>query len=120
MSCLVQLSLFRQLTRFYYFFFCSLLGPATSLGQHQQNWAGRIISFILGRLVVGQSVRLWHVVPILGVPDALVPLDLPVGQLNLLPGETIAVWVSIDVPSTQAPGQYEGEVIITAVKTNAE
>nr|XP_023870417.1 uncharacterized protein LOC111983010 isoform X1 [Quercus suber]POF24162.1 hypothetical protein CFP56_06245 [Quercus suber] len=72
------------------------------------------------RLVVGQSVRLRHVVPILGVPDALVPLDLPVGQLNLLPGETTAVWVSIDVPSTQAPGQYEGEVIITAVKTDAE
>ncbi|KAL0017212.1 hypothetical protein SO802_004281 [Lithocarpus litseifolius] len=72
------------------------------------------------RLVVGQSVRLRHVVPILGVPDALVPLDLPVGQLNLLPGETTAVWVSIDVPSMQAPGQYEGEVIITAVKTDAE
>ena len=50
MSCLVQLSLFWQLTRFYYFFFCSLLGPATtSISQHQQNWPGRIISFILGR-----------------------------------------------------------------------
>ncbi len=34
--------------------------------------------------------------------------------------ETTAVWVSIDVPSTQAPGQYEGEVIITALKTDAE
>lgn len=30
------------------------------------------------------------------------------------------MWVSIDVPSMQAPGQYEGEVIITAVKTDAE
>ena len=50
MSCLVQLSLFWQLTRFYYFFFCSLLGPATtSISQHQQNWLGRIFSFILGR-----------------------------------------------------------------------
>ena len=38
MSCLVQLSLFWQLTRFYYFFFCSLLGLATtSISQHQQN-----------------------------------------------------------------------------------
>ena len=43
-------SLFWQLTRFYYFFFCSLLGLATtSINQHQQNWLGRIISFILGR-----------------------------------------------------------------------
>ena len=53
MSCLVQLSLFWQLTRFYYFFFCSLLGLATtSISQHQQNWPGRIISFILGRWVI--------------------------------------------------------------------
>ena len=53
MSCLVQLSLSWQLTRFYYFFFCSLLGPATtSISQHQQNWPGRIISFILGRWVI--------------------------------------------------------------------
>ena len=53
MSCLVQLSLLWQLTRFYYFFFCSLLGPATtSISQHQQNWPGRIISFILGRWVI--------------------------------------------------------------------
>ena len=39
-----------------------------------------------GRLVVGQSLTLRRVVPILGVPDALVPLDLPVSQMNLLPG----------------------------------
>ena len=46
-------SLFWQLTRFYYFFFCNLLGLATtSISQHQQNWLGRIISFILGRWVI--------------------------------------------------------------------
>ncbi|XP_012073311.1 uncharacterized protein LOC105634954 isoform X2 [Jatropha curcas] len=72
------------------------------------------------RLVVGQSVALRRVVPILGVPDALVPFEHPVGQLNLLPGETSAVWVSIDVPSVQPPGQYEGEFVITAIKSEAE
>lgn len=41
---------------------------------------------VVCRLVVGQSLRLRRVVPMLGVPDALVPLDLPVGQINLLPG----------------------------------
>ncbi|KAB1220564.1 hypothetical protein CJ030_MR3G015817 [Morella rubra] len=82
------------------------------------------------RLVVGEALTMRRVVPILGVPDALVPLDLPACQLCLLPGltclalsqncrETTAVWVSIDVPSTQAPGQYVGEVIITATKSDA-
>ncbi|XP_059455492.1 uncharacterized protein LOC132185733 isoform X2 [Corylus avellana] len=70
------------------------------------------------RLVVGQSLMMRRVVPILGVPDALVPLDLPVSQISLSPGETTAVWVSIDVPGMQPPGQYEGEVIITAIKTD--
>ncbi|XP_057731184.1 uncharacterized protein LOC130946445 [Arachis stenosperma] len=72
------------------------------------------------RLIVGQSIQLRRVVPILGVPDALVPLDLPVSQINLFPGETAALWISIDVPSAQPPGQYEGEVIITALKADAE
>ncbi|MFS7892628.1 hypothetical protein Hanom_Chr00s000686g01655001 [Helianthus anomalus] len=72
------------------------------------------------RLVIGQSVTLRRVVPILGVPDALVPIDMPVSQINLLPGETTAIWVSIDVPSTQPPGQYDGEFIVTATKTDAE
>ncbi|PON40468.1 hypothetical protein PanWU01x14_297100 [Parasponia andersonii] len=72
------------------------------------------------RLVVGQSLTLRRVVPILGIPDALVPLDLPVSQINLLPGETTAVWVSIDVPGTQSPGQYEGDIIITAAKPDTE
>ncbi|KAM7521107.1 hypothetical protein LguiB_020069 [Lonicera macranthoides] len=71
------------------------------------------------RLVVGQSLTLRRVVPVLGVPDALVPLE-PVSQINLLPGETSAIWVSVDVPSEQPPGQYEGEFIITAVKADAE
>lgn len=72
------------------------------------------------RLVAGKSLTLRRVVPILGVPDALVPLELPVTQINLLPGETSALWVSIDVPIGQPPGQYEGEIFITAVKTDTE
>lgn len=72
------------------------------------------------RLIVGKSLTFRRVVPILGVPDALVPLDLPVTRINLLPGETTAIWVSIDVPSAQPPGQYEGEFIITATKADAE
>ncbi|KDO84483.1 hypothetical protein CISIN_1g006318mg [Citrus sinensis] len=66
------------------------------------------------RLVVGQSLMLRRVVPMLGVPDALVPLDLPVCQISLIPGETTAVWVSIDAPYAQPPGLYEGEIIITS------
>ncbi|XP_055960218.1 uncharacterized protein LOC126681731 isoform X4 [Mercurialis annua] len=72
------------------------------------------------RLVAGQSILLRKVVPILGVPDALVPLDHPISQISLVPGETSAIWVSIDVPSAQPPGQYEGEFIITAIKAGAE
>ncbi|KAG9440935.1 hypothetical protein H6P81_021100 [Aristolochia fimbriata] len=72
------------------------------------------------RLVVGESVTLRRVVPILGVPDALVPLKHPVTQINLLPGETTALWVSIDVPSGQPPGQYEGEFFITAIKADTD
>uniref|UniRef100_A0A803NMZ1 Glycoside hydrolase 123 catalytic domain-containing protein n=1 Tax=Cannabis sativa TaxID=3483 RepID=A0A803NMZ1_CANSA len=72
------------------------------------------------RLVVGNSLTLRRVVPILGIPDALVPLNLPVSQINLFPGDTTAIWVSIDVPSTQPPGQYEGDIIITAAKPDTE
>lgn len=72
------------------------------------------------RLVVGQSLALRRVVPVLGVPDALVPLDMPVSLINLSPGETTTIWVSIDVPSGQPPGQYEGELIITATKADTE
>ncbi|XP_010905074.1 uncharacterized protein [Elaeis guineensis] len=72
------------------------------------------------RLVAGQSVTLRRVVPILGVPDALVPLDLPVCQINLLPGETTSIWLSVDVPAGQPPGQYEGQIFITAVRADAE
>ncbi|KAL0009364.1 hypothetical protein SO802_010866 [Lithocarpus litseifolius] len=43
------------------------------------SWVGSGVAGVVQvQLVVGQSVRLRHVVPILGVPDALVPLDLPV------------------------------------------
>lgn len=72
------------------------------------------------RLALGKSVTLRRVVPILGVPDALVPIDLPTSQVSLLPGETTAIWVSIDVPSEQPPGQYEGEITITATKLDKE
>ncbi|KAG8643558.1 hypothetical protein MANES_11G048300v8 [Manihot esculenta] len=72
------------------------------------------------RLLVGQSIMFRRVVSILGVPDALVPLDHPVSQISLIPGETTAVWVSIDVPSAQPPGQYEGEFIISAVKAESD
>jgi hypothetical protein len=34
--------------------------------------------------------------------------------------ETTALWVSIDVPSAQPQGQYEGEFFITAIKAEAE
>ncbi|KGN59943.1 uncharacterized protein LOC101205217 isoform X1 [Cucumis sativus] len=93
---------------------------ASSVAGIVQVFSGDLCSTSGDRLVVGQSLRLRRVVPILGVPDALVPLDLPVSQINLLPGETTAVWVSIDVPNMQPPGQYEGEIIITAIKTDAE
>ncbi|EPS70359.1 hypothetical protein M569_04401 [Genlisea aurea] len=72
------------------------------------------------RLVVGESLKVRHVVPILGVPDALVPLDVPTCQVNLLPGETTAIWVSVIVPDIQPPGHYEGEIFITASKVDAE
>ncbi|XP_010552495.1 PREDICTED: uncharacterized protein LOC104822840 isoform X1 [Tarenaya hassleriana] len=70
------------------------------------------------RLFVGQSLKLRRVVPVLGVPDALVPLELPVSQLSIFPGETSVIWVSIDVPNGQPPGQYEGEIIISAMKAD--
>jgi hypothetical protein len=38
------------------------------------------------RLLVGQSITLRRVVPLLGVPDALVPIDPSSPQINLLPG----------------------------------
>lgn len=72
------------------------------------------------RLTVGKSIMLRRVVPILGVPDALVPLDTPIAQISLFPGETTSIWLSIDVPSSQPPGQYEGEIIITATKADFE
>ncbi|CAN6459155.1 unnamed protein product [Victoria cruziana] len=72
------------------------------------------------RLVTGQSLSLRHVVPVLGVPDALVPLDLPVTLINVFPGETSTIWLSVDVAADQSPGQYEGEILITAVKSESD
>lgn len=34
--------------------------------------------------------------------------------------ETSAIWVSVDVPATQAPGLYIGEICITAVRPDTE
>lgn len=45
-----------------------------------------VTDIIINRLIVGQSLLLRKVVPILGVPDALVPLDLPISQINLFSG----------------------------------
>lgn len=30
--------------------------------------------------------------------------------------ETSVIWVSIDVPNGQPPGQYEGEIVVSAMK----
>ncbi|KAH9625436.1 hypothetical protein KSS87_023303 [Heliosperma pusillum] len=71
------------------------------------------------RLVVGQSLKIRRVTPVLGVPDALVPLDLPVSRISLYPGETTSLWFSIDVPSDQPPGIYQGDILVLAVKADA-
>ncbi|KAJ7524705.1 hypothetical protein O6H91_17G017600 [Diphasiastrum complanatum] len=71
-------------------------------------------------LETGNAVSLRRVVPILGVPDALVPLKSPTAQISLLPGETSALWLSITVPISQPPGLYEGEITITAVKADTD
>lgn len=34
--------------------------------------------------------------------------------------ETTSIWVSVDVPAGQPPGYYEGLILITALKTDAE
>lgn len=44
------------------------------------------LSHALNRLEVGRCLTLRHVVPILGVPDALVPVNLPFARISLLPG----------------------------------
>ncbi|XP_074279252.1 uncharacterized protein LOC141604696 isoform X2 [Silene latifolia] len=71
------------------------------------------------RLVVGQSLKIRRVAPVLGVPDALVPLDLPVSRISLYPGETTSLWLSIDVPSDQPPGIYQGDILVLAIKADA-
>ncbi|CAA6667433.1 unnamed protein product [Spirodela intermedia] len=71
------------------------------------------------RLLVGQSLSLRRVVPILGVPDALVPLDLPVSQINLFHGDNINLGIS-RCSCGQPPGQYQGQLLITALTADAE
>ncbi|GJU97974.1 alpha-1,6-mannosyl-glycoprotein 2-beta-N-acetylglucosaminyltransferase [Tanacetum coccineum] len=58
-------------------------------------------------LTIGQALKLRRVVPILGVPDALVPIDMPVSQINLLPG-------------TPSRDISMGEFIVSATKADAE
>lgn len=36
-----------------------------------------------------------RVVPVLGVPDALVPLDMPTCQLNLFPGYNLSQYMCV-------------------------
>ncbi|KAL2642237.1 hypothetical protein R1flu_009824 [Riccia fluitans] len=72
------------------------------------------------KLQAGKDITLRRVVPLLGVPDALVPLELPSAQIGLLPGETHGLWLSIQVPSTQPPGYYEGEISFLAVRAESE
>jgi len=55
----------------------------------------RVADLNVDRLIVGKSLLLRRVVPILGVPDALVPLDLPVNQINLFPGYMSDCLISI-------------------------
>ncbi|CAM6094606.1 unnamed protein product [Calypogeia fissa] len=68
------------------------------------------------KLETGKSITLRRVVPILGVPDALVPVELPTTRIGLLPGETLGLWLSVDVPTSQPPGFYEGQISFLAVK----
>ncbi|KAG6554402.1 hypothetical protein Mapa_004319 [Marchantia paleacea] len=72
------------------------------------------------KLETGKAITLRRVVPILGVPDALVPLELPLAQIGLLPGETLGLWLSIEVPATQPPGYYEGEISFLAIRAESE
>lgn len=62
----------------------------------------------LGRLFVGQSLKLRRVVPILGVPDALVPVDLPVSQISLHPGYLPMQYFSMFSPSKVLVAQNGG------------
>lgn len=71
------------------------------------------------KLEVGKHVSIRRIVPMLGVPDALVPLELPASKVGLLPGETAALWITVNVPPSQSPGVYSGEISILAVKAEA-
>eukprot|EP00252_Welwitschia_mirabilis_P007417 TRINITY_DN1872_c0_g1_i1.p1 TRINITY_DN1872_c0_g1~~TRINITY_DN1872_c0_g1_i1.p1 ORF type:complete len:657 (-),score=147.64 TRINITY_DN1872_c0_g1_i1:351-2321(-) len=91
-----------------------------SFAGHVHIYCTNLCSSSGHRLEVGKNLSLRHVVPVLGVPDALVPMSLPNAKLSLLPGETSALWISVDCPSSQPIGLYEGEMIITAMKTDAD
>ncbi|GAQ77724.1 hypothetical protein KFL_000030050 [Klebsormidium nitens] len=66
-------------------------------------------------LRIGEHVTLRRVLPMCGVPDALVPMQVPTSCLHLPHGETAALWLSLAVPSGLSPGVYEGEVVVEPV-----
>lgn len=53
------------------------------------------MSCVFCRLISGQSLSVRRVVPVLGVPDALVPLDMPTCQLNLFPGYNLSQYMCV-------------------------
>lgn len=69
-------------------------------------------SFPPTTLTAGQEIKLHSLVPVNGVPDALVPLSHP-ASLQLLMGQTSAVWVSVSVPREASAGDYVGVSILT-------
>ena len=79
----------------------------------------------MNRLVVGQSITLRRVVSILGVPDALVPLDLPVSQINLAPGYCLHHWLCVihlmqreEIPSDFLQWDWGGFVVFPLLQRN--
>eukprot|EP01018_Ginkgo_biloba_P016141 Gb_31693 [translate_table: standard] len=96
---------------------CRKVSWATSgVAGHVHVQCTNLCSNFEERLEVGISLTWRRVVPILGVPNALVPLSPPNAQINLLPGEISTLWVSVNVPSAQPPSLYKGKIFIAAMK----
>ena len=52
------------------------------------------------------------------MPDRLVPMSIGIDRFEL-PGKTVRpVWLSVNIPSTAAPGLYSGEIEISSDKQN--
>ncbi|KAH7405124.1 hypothetical protein KP509_15G057500 [Ceratopteris richardii] len=71
------------------------------------------------RLEIQKCISIRQVMPMLGVPDALVPIESFNCKVALRPGETVSLWVSVYVPPSQPPGIYTGEIIINALRSDA-